>query len=385
MDTTTPLPTVPFPSSIVAHFTAPSVGPNGDGGGLLGPARSKTVEGITETHTRDLDAAVLLSSFANARTTIVGSGNAYIDAPLGGRLSNMGNRRVGLPAPIEIRREEPAPNGNLEVSPDGPQGVEQEGRERETTRETARRANEVGIRKEKRKWVKTYAQRCEAELPYIQAVFATYKVEQKMGVSVASIFREEFNSGHAEQSILSLVDCSLKTLRGLKCSRVPGSSTSIWATEEGKIQSRFRRKLAAATVEDANRVNYQITLGTGEVIEGNEKPAWLKGKTVTFADIREVPNRRESVAPYKKRRGLRDKPLTERRITEYAVEYLYKAISAALVGSKRRSNECVFNIFGYCFVPWSAHTIRAGSEGVNVNQGSMKFIFKTEDPCAWHN
>jgi len=198
----------------------------------LGPARSKTVEGITET--RDLDAAVLLSSFANARTTNVGSGNANIDAPLGGRFSNMGNRRVGLPAPTEIRREEPSPNGNLEVSPDEPRGVEQG-------------ENEVGIRKEKRKWVKTYAQRCEAELPYIQAVFATYKVEQKMGVSVASIFREEFNSGHAEQSILSLVDCSLKTLRGLKCSRVPGSSTSIWATEEGKIQSRFRRKFGRYT------------------------------------------------------------------------------------------------------------------------------------------
>jgi len=66
----------------------------------------------------------------------------------------------------------------------------------------------------------------------------------------------------------------------------------------------------STTVEDANDVNYQITLGTGEIIEGNDKPTWLKEKTITFADIREVHNRRESSATYKKRRGLRDRPLT---------------------------------------------------------------------------
>jgi len=308
----------------------------------LRAARTKTVKGATGSNTRDLDAAFLLLSFATAPRTTGGNGNVNMGAHLGERFSNVGSRSVGLPAPTDIRWEETVRTDNSDVTLEIPQGVGRGVIEKEATRETIRRANEIGIRKEKKKWVKTYAQRCEAELPYIQAVFATYKVEQKMATSVIAIFGEEFNSRQAWQSILSLTDCSLKTLRGLKCSRIPGSSTNIWATEDGKIQSRFRR-------------------------------------------IREVHNRRESVATYKKRRGLRDRPLTKRTITEYAVEFLYKAISTALVASKRRSNECVFNMFGYCFVPWSAHTVRAGSEAVNVNQGSMKFIFKTEDPYAWHN
>jgi len=299
---------------------------------------------------------------------------------------NVGTRRVGLP-PVGIRRVGlPAP-----VRPEGttsgvPHEIREAGQrdvEEESGRAEARRANENGIRKG-RKWGAAYAQRCEADLEYIQSVFATYKVEEKMAISMVQVFAEELNNNQGVGSMLSLVDCTLKTLRGLKCSRAPGATTSIWTTEEGKIHSRFRRKLASNIVEDAHRADYKIILENGIVIEGSEKPRWLKNRHITFADIREVHNRKES-AKSKRRRGLRDKPLSDRRVTEYSVEYLYKSLTTTLIASRRRSNECVFNMFGYLFIPWRLYAVRAGTELVYMNQSTMKFTFKTADSYAWHN
>jgi len=130
--------------------------------------RTGTGEGETGTNTRDLDAAVLLSSFANGRRTTEGNGHVNIGAHLEERISNVGSRRVGLPPPPGVCGETVVRPGNADVALVGPREGGQGVSERETTRERTRRANEMGIRKGGKKWVKTYAQRCEAELPHIQ-------------------------------------------------------------------------------------------------------------------------------------------------------------------------------------------------------------------------
>jgi len=107
-------------------------------------------------------------------------------------------------------------------------------------------------------------------------------------------------------------------------------------------------------------------------------------RRITFVDIREVHNRKES-STFKKRRGIRDRPLTEKKITEYALEYLYKSMGTTLVACRRRSNESGFNSVLYCCVPWSKFPTRAGNNLIYLNQSTLRFVFLDPNPAAWND
>jgi len=229
-----------------------------------------------------------------------------------------------------------------------------------------------------KKWAAPYGARCEAQLPLLSLVFAKQNVEAQVGNAMMSTLEESFREyGPASTMAEVGLEGSL-TLSGLKFSRSPELLNGGWSTGTGKIQSLFRRKIALFVLREAQSQNNSLNSSNSRNPSADPNHGWYAPSILDSAVINTVHDRKEN-GSIKKRRGLRDGVLTGGQISEYAIEYLYKNISAVLIKSRRRSNESIFGCLGYMFVDWKLFPVEIDGISVIVDQSTMVFQFHDEN------